>query len=134
MAFIAPFRGVRYNLHKIGRMEEVVTPPYDVIDIKGQDQLREKNPYNMIHLDLSKNFSSAALTDERYQGARRLFVRWQEEGILLRDPSPAFYLYTIEYGHPSGRRLTRKGLSALNEVRTIHEMMWSNLPEPVPVH
>jgi len=52
-------------------------------------------------------------------------------GFLVASQAPP----TEERGGRRKRcfRLTRKGLSALNEVRTIHEKMWSNLPEPVPV-
>ena len=55
MALIAPFRGLRYNTTKISRLEDVVTPPYDVIDLKAQQDFLDRNPYSMIKLDLSKN-------------------------------------------------------------------------------
>jgi uncharacterized protein (DUF1015 family) len=55
VAIIAPFRGLRYNTAKISRLEDVVTPPYDVIDLQAQQDLLQKNPYSMIKLDLSKN-------------------------------------------------------------------------------
>ena len=113
MALIAPFRGLRYNPEKIGRMEDVVTPPYDVIDDKAQAALFAKNPYNMIQLDLSKNVKPEDATEERYLQSKRLLAKWQEEGILLRDDTPAIYLYHTEYHHPSGRTFTRKGLVAL---------------------
>lgn len=110
MAVIAPFRGLRYNLAKIPNMEAVVTPPYDVIDAEAQAAFMAKNPYNMIHLDLSKNFKADELTDARYDQARRLFEAWQAEGVLVRDPQPAIYIYHVEYRLPSGERRTRKGL------------------------
>jgi uncharacterized protein (DUF1015 family) len=113
MAFIAPFRGLRYNPEKIQQLEEVVTPPYDIIDEQAQAALYKKNPYNMIQLDLSKNFTSASLTDERYAGARRIFDRWQQEEILIRDRLPVIYLYGIDYRLPSGKTLTRKGFLSL---------------------
>ncbi|MDH3359488.1 MAG: DUF1015 domain-containing protein [Desulfobulbaceae bacterium] len=113
MALIAPFRGLRYNPEKIGRMEDVVTPPYDVIDDKAQAALLAKNPYNMIQLDLSKNVKPEDASEERYLQSKRLLEKWQEEGVLLRDETPAIYLYHTDYPHPSGRRFTRKGLVAM---------------------
>lgn len=113
MAVIAPFRGLRYNPEKIERMEDVVSPPYDVIDLQAQSALAGRNPYNMIHLDLSKNFSADQLTDARYQQAREIFLRWQQEQVLIRDQEPTIYLYHVDYTLPSGRRLTRKGLLCL---------------------
>lgn len=112
MAVIAPFCGLRYNLAKVPNMEAVVTPPYDVIDAEAQAAFMAKNPYNMIHLDLSKNFKADQLTEARYAGARSLFESWQAEGVLVRDAVPAIYLYHVEYRLPSGERRTRKGLLA----------------------
>ncbi|OGQ96021.1 MAG: hypothetical protein A2521_14180 [Deltaproteobacteria bacterium RIFOXYD12_FULL_57_12] len=113
MAFIAPFRGLRYNLEKIGKLEEVVTPPYDVIDAKKQAVFLNRNPYNMIQLDISKEPGFSEDTATRYERARDFFEKWQAEEILRRDTEPAIYLYFTEYSLPSGRRLTRKGLVAL---------------------
>ncbi|MBU0673757.1 MAG: DUF1015 domain-containing protein [Proteobacteria bacterium] len=121
MALIAPFRGLRYNSTRVPKLEEVVTPPYDVIDRKAQEDLLKKNPYNMIQLDLSKNIDPAGMTDERYRHSRDLLEQWQAEGILVRDSEPAVYLYFIEYQHPSGRRLTRKGLVCLTGLAEFSE-------------
>ncbi|MBU0483378.1 MAG: DUF1015 domain-containing protein [Proteobacteria bacterium] len=121
MALIAPFRGLRYNPAAIERMEDVVTPPYDIIDHKSQADLLAKNPYNMIQLDLSKSVTPEALTDERYLQARNLLDQWQDDSVLIRDQVPAIYLYNIEYTHPSGRRLTRKGLVCLVQLAEFSE-------------
>ena len=112
MAFTAPFRGLRYNPAKISRLEEVVTPPYDVIDEQAQAAFLAKNRFNMIQLDLSKD-SSASEDASRYEQARDLLEDWQRQEVLIRDAQPTIYLYHIDYTHPSGRRLTRKGLVAL---------------------
>jgi len=113
MAFIVPFCGLRFNPEKIGSLEDVVTPPYDVINEKSQAALAARNPYNMIKLDISKSPGPVKDGDDRYQRARNYFTAWQEEGALIRDVKPAIYLYHVDYTLPSGRRLTRKGLVAL---------------------
>ena len=110
MAVIAPFRGLRYNPSKIPDLEAVVTPPYDVIDKEAQAAFMGKNPYNMIHLDLSKNFTAAQLTGERYGQAKALFESWQAAAVLERDARPAIYVYHVEYRLPSGERRTRRGM------------------------
>ncbi len=112
MAKIAPLRGLRFNPDKIRRMEDVVTPPYDVIDEKSKIALLAKNPYNMIQLDLTKN-AGDALGAARYEAARDLFRRWQEEEVLIRDAAPTIYLYQTTYHLSNGRTFTRKGLVAL---------------------
>ena len=53
MAFIAPFRGVRYNPEKISDIRSVVAPPYDVSPEELQD-LRSRSPYNVVHIDLPR--------------------------------------------------------------------------------
>jgi len=55
MALIAPFRGLRFNQDKIKNLEEVVTPPYDVISEEDAAKFLERNAYNMIQLDLRNN-------------------------------------------------------------------------------
>lgn len=121
MALIAPFRALRYNPAKIQHLEEVVTPPYDVIDLVAQAAFAAKNPYNMIHLDLSKNFSADQLTEARYLQAKETFAKWQQEEVLIREQEPTIYLYHTEYGLPSGKRLTRKGLLCLVQLAEFAE-------------
>ncbi len=115
MAIIAPFRAIRYNPARVGRLEEVVTPPYDVIDERAQAAFLARNPYNMIQLDLGKQSCrpDGDAGSDRYRRAARLFHQWLEEGVLQEDERPALYLYWIDYTHPSGRRLTRKGFICL---------------------
>jgi uncharacterized protein (DUF1015 family) len=121
MAIIAPFCALRFNPEKLARMEDVVTPPYDVIDEKGQAAFQARNPYNMIYLDISKSPGKGDDSDERYNSARDYFSKWQEENILIRDDEPAFYLYLIDYKLPSGARFTRKGFISLVKLSDFSE-------------
>ncbi len=114
MAIVAPFRGVRFNPDKIKNLEDVVTPPYDVISEAAGTAFLEKNLYNMIQLDLRSSTSQGGDGESgRYAEARTRFDAWQDDQVLIRDDQPAIYLYYIDYTHPSGRRLTRKGLISL---------------------
>lgn len=113
MAVVAPFRGVRYNPEKIEHLEDVLTPPYDVINEEEGVSFLKKNPYSMIQLDLRNAGQEKTADHRRYTEARSRFDSWQEEGILIRDRQPAIYLYFTEYLHPSGKKLTRKGLVGL---------------------
>jgi uncharacterized protein (DUF1015 family) len=121
MATVAPFKALRFNPQKIEHMEDIVTPPYDIIDEKTQAAFQARNPYNMIYLDISKSPGKGDESDERYSSARNYFTKWQEEDILLRDELPTIYLYTIDYALPSGTRLIRKGLVALVELSEFSE-------------
>ena len=113
MAVVAPFCGLRYNPEKIDRLEDVITPPYDVISTDDEKKLLQKNPYSMINLDL-RNISQGTTEDDgRYEQARERFQSWQKENVLVQDEQPALYLYYIDYKHPDGRHLTRKGIVSL---------------------
>ena len=54
MADIQAFRGLRYDLSKVGALSDVVAPPYDVIDSDYQNQLYEKNDHNVVRLILNR--------------------------------------------------------------------------------
>jgi uncharacterized protein (DUF1015 family) len=121
MAIVAPFKALRFNPQKLERLEDVVTPPYDIIDEKNQAAFQARNSYNMIYLDISKSPGKGDDSDERYNSARNYFTKWQEENILIRDELSSIYLYSIDYALPSGLRLTRKGLVALVELSEFSE-------------
>jgi uncharacterized protein (DUF1015 family) len=113
MAFIAPFKGVSFNVEKVGSLDDVVTPPYDVINENAVESYTAKNPYSMIRLDITKNPGGAVGEDTRYRDVADLFKQWLDQDVLKRDKQAALYLYTVQYKHPSGRMLTRKGVVAL---------------------
>src|SRR4051794_8015453 len=48
MPDVRPFRGVRYDMTRVGAMSDVVAPPYDVIDPALQERLYQASPYNVI--------------------------------------------------------------------------------------
>ncbi len=103
MVMVAPFRGVRYNPEKIGALDSVFAPPYDVINPQEQDALYEKSPYNVIRIILSKIEG-----DEKYAHAAGTFRNWVKEGILIQDREPCIYPYYQEF-EENGRKITRKG-------------------------
>lgn len=114
MALIAPFKGLRFNQDKIKNLEEVVTPPYDVISEEDAAKFLERNAYSMIQLDLRNNPQASEQENEgRYLKAKTLFDAWQDDKILIQDEEPSIYLYYIDYTHPSGRKMTRKGIISL---------------------
>jgi len=106
MATVKGFRGIRYNPEKIGNFSDVLAPPYDVINSKEQEELYNKNPYNVIRLILAKGED-----DSKYQEAAQTFRSWIENDTLTHDEEPSIYPYYQEFeeGH---KKLTRKGFLA----------------------
>jgi uncharacterized protein (DUF1015 family) len=113
MAFIAPFKGVSFNVDKVGSLDDVVTPPYDVINEKAVEAYTLKNPYSMIRLDLIKNPGGVEGDNTRYQDVADFFQKWLAEDVLVRDKKDALYLYTVQYKHPTGQMLIRRGFVSL---------------------
>jgi len=54
MVEISPFKGITYNQEKIKNLDEVMSPPYDIISEEMQSKLYEKHPQNFVRLILGK--------------------------------------------------------------------------------
>ena len=97
MVKVLPFKGITYNIQKINRLDDVMSPPYDIISKEMQEELYKKHPYNFVRLILGKEKPSDNENDNRYTRAKELFNKWLKEGILVESDKPAVYPYKIEY-------------------------------------
>ena len=97
MVEIAPFKGITYNKEKIGNLDDVMSPPYDIISEEMQNKLYGKHQNNFVKLILGKQFPSDTKEDNRYTRAKQLFDEWQENSILLESEKNAIFPYKIEY-------------------------------------
>ena len=116
MARIAPLTPLRYDLGRLhGDLSRVVSPPYDVISAEERATLAARDPHNVVHLILPEGDGAA-----KYAHAGELLGRWRAEGVLTRDPEPAFYRLDQTFlppGAPAGTRpITRRGFLALVEL------------------
>jgi uncharacterized protein (DUF1015 family) len=113
LARISPFRGIFYNQKKISNLNSVITPPYDVIDSKGQEEFYNRSPYNSIRLSLGKRLPSDNLDNNNYTRAKDFFEKWQEEEILFQDKESSLYFSRQIFNLPGGEKKVRKGFVAL---------------------
>jgi uncharacterized protein (DUF1015 family) len=90
VAVIRPFGALRYNYDRAGAAETLCCPPYDVIPPDTQAAMERKNPYNAIRLE-------RPLGDDRYAEAGRRLRAWLRDGVLYRDPAPAYYAYRLSF-------------------------------------
>lgn len=111
MADVKAFQALRYDLAKAGRPEELITPPYDVINAQMQEDFYQANPYNIIRLEWGKTYSTDTDAENRYTRAAADFCAWQQQGVLKQDQRPAFYLYQQEFT-VLGKTLVRTGFLA----------------------
>jgi len=100
MAVVKPFRAVRYDEAVAGPLERLVAPPYDVISPQEREELRERDPRNVVHLTLPDSEQEAAW----------LWRGWQAEGVLAREPEPSYWALSQDYVGPDGVARTRTGL------------------------
>jgi uncharacterized protein (DUF1015 family) len=100
-----PFAGIRYNPEAVS-LDAVVAPPYDVIGPEQRHQLEDRSPYNVVHVDLSRDEPER----DRYTAAGCRFDDWLAQQILLPDPEPSFYVYRMGYRDGGGRLRQTSGV------------------------
>lgn len=108
---IKPFKGIFYNQSKVV-LEDVVTPPYDVISSAQQEEYYKASKYNAVRLDLNKEEVSDDKKNNRYTRSAALFKKWMNENILLEDDGQSFFLYEQIF-ESGGKEYNRQGLIAL---------------------
>lgn len=102
MPTIYPFRGFRFDESRVGPLSGVVTQPYDKIPDSLREEYWTRSPFNIVRVIKNPDYAAAA----------RCLEKWVAEGVLKRDPRPAFYAYQQTFDF-EGPRLSRVGLIAL---------------------
>ncbi|RLF37558.1 MAG: hypothetical protein DRN00_01145 [Thermoplasmata archaeon] len=97
MVEVAPFKGIMYNKDKVGKLDDVMSPPYDIISPEMQEELYRKNDYNVVRLILGKVMPGDNEKDNWYKRARKLFEEWLKEGILVESKKEGIYPYSVRY-------------------------------------
>jgi uncharacterized protein (DUF1015 family) len=106
MADVAPFRALHYDLGRVGGLDPVAAPPYDVIDADQRAALLRRSPYNVVEIDLPQD------SGDPYAHAAAVLREWIADGVLVRDREPALWALRQEYTGPDGRARTRQGVFA----------------------
>lgn len=111
MADIRPFRGVRPDNHRAGK---VIALPYDVLSRAEARAILADNPENFLQVtraDATVPDGVAEHGPEVYAQARANLDQLLADGVLVQDDAPCFYLYTQTW---KGR--TQSGLMAVCSV------------------
>jgi uncharacterized protein (DUF1015 family) len=116
MADVRPFNALHYDLHRVGSLDAVAAPPYDVIDAAGRAALLGRSPYNAVAIDLPKPFDPADPDSDPegdpYAGAARKIESWLADGALVADSEPSIWALTQDYTAPGGAKHSRHGILA----------------------
>ncbi len=105
MAEIQPLRALHYDPARTGGFQDVLAPPYDVIDSEQRARLVARSPYNVVRIDLPEG-------DDPYRNAAEELAQWRADGVVVQDEEPALWPLAQDYAGPDGRRRTRTGFLA----------------------
>ena len=113
MADVRPLNALHYNLDALGSLQDLASPPYDVIDASKRVELLERSPYNAVAIDLPKPYGASDSTEadgDPYRRAAETIEAWCEQGVLVKDREPAIWALTQDYLAPDGSPHTRHAI------------------------
>jgi len=116
MAEVLAFKALHYDLEKVGSLDAVAAPPYDVIDAAQRAALLQRSPYNAVAIDLPKPFDPADPdsdpSGDPYAEAAARIEQWRADGALVQDEQPSLWALTQDYVAPDGNSYSRNGILA----------------------
>lgn len=98
MSLIRPFAALR---PAPGRAQEVIAPPYDVLDTEEARALAAGRPWSFLHIskpEIDLPVGTDPYAPEVYAKAAENLRAMLDAGVLLRDPAPAYYVYRLTMG------------------------------------
>ncbi|MCH6234300.1 DUF1015 domain-containing protein [Cognataquiflexum rubidum] len=114
MAEILPIKAWRYQESFKDRMEDLISPLFDVVSKKQRQALYE-NPFNSIHL-------SVPLGDHPALSAKVILEKWKQKGVIFQDQIPGIYVYYQYFKLPGEEKEScRKGFIAQIKAYDWHE-------------
>ena len=102
MADVQPLRTLRYEPDVAGSLEDLIAPPYDVIDAPMRAELAARSPHNVVELDLPDSYEKAA----------EKLADWRKQRVLVQEDEPALWALRQDYTAPDGSTRTRTGFFA----------------------
>ncbi len=96
---IKPFRALRPTPENA---ERVASVPYDVVTTEEASRLAEDNPMSFLRIirpEIELPAQTDPYTNPVYERAADNFQRFQDEGLLIREPAPCLYLYRQQMGN-----------------------------------
>ena len=98
MPLIQPFRGLRPVTE---HAEDVVAPPYDVLNTAEARERAEGRPWSFLHIskpEIDLPEGTDPFASEVYAKGAENLQKLVDEGILVRDDKPLYYVYRLIMG------------------------------------
>ena len=105
MATIEALRALHYDCRRAGSLDDLIAPPYDVIDASMRAALAARSPFNVVEIDLPRG-------EDPYAEAAETFDEWRLQGVVVRDREPALWAMAQQYTGADGEPRTRRGFFA----------------------
>ncbi len=116
MAYVAPFRALRYDPARVD-LSRVITQPYDKITPEMQNRYYAASPYNLVRIILGKAQPTDHLGENVYTRAAYFFQDWRRQGIFQQDAEQSLYHYAQRFKVPGeAMESKRQGFIALGRI------------------
>jgi len=83
------------------RAQDVVAPPYDVVNTEEARALADGKPWSFLHIskpEIDLPEGTNPYDDAVYAKGTENIARMIDEGVLVRDAAPAYYIYQVQMG------------------------------------
>lgn len=95
MADIFPFKAVMPTQEHI---QKVASPPYDVMSSAEAAEMAKGNPFSFLHVsrpEIDLPEGTDLHSDEVYAKAAENYNSLKQQGVLVQDSAPVFYVYSL---------------------------------------
>lgn len=104
-----PFQALRYG--STIDLNDVCSPPYDVLSDADRLALANKHQNNIVHIDMP-----LAPSGNAYEHAASVLTQWIGNGVLVHDDVPSFTLYRMQFTDSTGKPRNVVGVIGALEV------------------
>jgi uncharacterized protein (DUF1015 family) len=104
-----PFQALRYG--STINLNDVCSPPYDVLSDADRLALANKHENNIVHIDMP-----LAPSGNAYEHAASVLTQWIGNGVMVRDDVPSFTLYRMQFTDSTGKPRNVVGVIGALEV------------------
>ena len=116
-----PFRALRYAPSI--DLSKTCAPPYDVLNENDRSKLVAQHEHNIVNVDLP---IASSTQPDAYLAAAENLSGWIQSGVLVRDESPSFTLYRMQFRDTLGNR--RNIVGVLGGLEVVDEGAGDVLP------
>ena len=116
-----PFRALRYAPSI--DLSKTCAPPYDVLNDNDRSKLVAQHEHNIVNVDLP---IASSIQPDAYLAAAENLSGWIQSGVLVRDESPSFTLYRMQFRDAIGNQ--RNIVGVLGGLEVVDEGAGDVLP------